>query len=251
MGGSREEPPLYEHHDDDAVRIALNKVAARSKTLIVRNIAYDPLKQSLKGRIFRNSALAPLPPIKARNKDVAKRVYVRPARKKTNPREAKLVGYANDIPAIALSETKSKVAGQKLFKGEFVYTRTRGKVRKGAGPNAKGRKLKKPTTGGIKVRGTSLPFAFINEARYNNKIHIFRRTSPRTWRPGESGWKYPKAGAPQKARMPIGVVRYDIHTPMKEKFQPIVNFVTRTFLQEEYDKAMGVLIGKAAAATKS
>jgi len=234
---------LYENHDDKAVRMAVNEVARKAKVNVVKAVASEPLEQSTRGRTFRNQAFAKTAPIKARNKDIRPLIYVRGARLRSRPREAVLLGYANDLPAIRFATTKSKKTGESRGKGQFVYTRTHGKARK---PGGKGRKLKNPTTGGIKVGRTKLDHAFINVARYNKKVHIFRRTAPKTWRPGKVGWGHAKDKAPQNYRMPVGVLRYDVYTPMKKKFGPVVKFTVAVNAQDSYNRAMGVLIGKAA-----
>lgn len=233
---------LTEYHGNDAVRLAINEVARKCKTNLVKAIASEPLNQALRGQ-FAGQRLPRLPALYARQKDVRPLIYVRGARKKNyQPGEmqtATMIGYANDIPAIRLATRKIRGGGgDTLAKGGITHTSTHGST---------GRKRRKPTVGGIKIGSTVLPDAFINIARYNNQVHIMRRTTEKTWRPGRSGWKAYRQGkrAARQDRMPIGVVRYDIKTPMSKKMGPVVQFTVAVNAQDSYDRAMNALINRA------
>jgi hypothetical protein len=235
---------LTDHFANDAVRLALNEVARKCKTNLVRAIAAEPLHQSLTGQ-FASQRLPKLPPMRARQKDVRNLIYVRGAKKKHfkegETQKATMLGYANDIPAIRLVTTKVRGGGGATrAKGGISHTATRS--------SKTGRKLKKPTVGGIKLGGTVLPDAFINVARYNEQVHIMRRTTEKTWKKGRTGWAYSKRKekAPRQDRMPIGVVRYDIKTPMSKKMAPVVARTVDQEAQKSYDRAMNILINKSA-----
>jgi len=234
---------LLKHYGNDAVRLAINEVAKKCKTELVRTIAATPLQQSLNAQ-FAGQQLPKLPPIRARQKDIRSLIWVRSAKKKNyvpgQKQSAKMVGYANDIPAMRLVTTKVRGGGgAKRAKGGFTKTATHGKT---------GRKLKKPTQGGVKLGSTVLPDAFVNIARYNNQVHVMRRTTVKTWKPGRTGWAAWKRGegAPRQDRMPIGVVRYDIQTPMERNMPAVVARTVDKNAQTSFDRAMNKLINKSA-----
>ena len=243
---------LYDHFENDAVRIGMNKVAAKCKTNLVRAIAGEPLQQSLAGA-FREQQLPRLPPVKVRNKDVRPLIYVRAMKKKhfdsNEKQSATILGYANDIPAIRIATTKrqAKTGGGSIAKGGITHTATHGKPRKGSRPGTKGRKLKKATQGGIKINGVVLEDAFINVARYNKQVHIFRRMTPKTWKDGKHGWGHDKDKAEVRLRARTGVVRYDIKTPMEVKMPKVVAFTVAVNANDEVNSAMNYLIDKEAA----
>ena len=232
---------LYDHHENEAVRIALNEVARKCKTNIVRAVASEPLQQSLRGAKFSQQQLDRLPPLTARQKDVRPLIHVRAAKKRNvepgKPSEVVIIGYANDIPAMRLATVKKQKTGNRVSAGKFSHAATKG---------SRGRKLKQARLGGITIRGVTLPDAFVNVARYNNQVHVMRRIKTKTWKPGMHGWGHAKNKAPTKNREPFGVVKYDVKTPMEAKMQRVVNFTVAVNAQDSYDRAMGYLIGKSA-----
>lgn len=243
---------LYAHHNNDAVRLAMNEIAKKTRTNLVKVIAGTPLKQALNAQ-FASQQLPKLPPLRARSKDVRNLLYIRTMKKKNfvagEKQSASMTGYANDIPAIRLITTNVRGGGgDKRAKGGISRAATHGKARAGSKPGTKGRKLAKARIGGIRAAGVLLDDAFINIARYNSQVHIMRRTTKKTWKPGRSGWDAHRKGkkAPRQDRMPIGVVRYDIQTPMKANMERVANATVAANAQTSYDRAMGILIAKSA-----
>lgn len=239
---------ITDHHHKEVMRLTLNELAKRSKTAIVKSIAAVPLQQSLANR-FSAQSLGKLPPLKARQKDIRPLIHVRGAlrrHKETKKPYALILGYANDIPAIRMATVKKQKTGSFEAKGSYSHYATHGKPRKGSKPGAKGRKLKKARLGGIKIGSTLLPDAFINVARYNNQVHVMRRMTKKTWKPGHTGWGYARDKGPAEGRAPFGVVRYDVKTPMERNMPVVVQKVVADQANKVYVQKMKWLIDKSA-----
>lgn len=235
---------IYRKNTPKAMQRTINELARRAKVQIVKKVASEPLKMSDEGA-FRYATVPPLPPAKVAQKVIRPLIHVRGGRMSKAAQgnvQASIHGYAWDLSAIRLGKSKGGV-----LKGTVDTSATHTITKSG-----QKRRLANPRVGGIATGGVKMPQAFLNQARRNQQPLLFRRAHRNTWKPGESGWSYERRGmkAPYSARMPFGVVKYNVRDPMVRNMEPLVQKTISTQAKKVFDQQMGFVIGKQLATGK-
>lgn len=165
-------------------------------------------------------------PPELKKKHLTKRLKIAKSSAKHGKRGA-LVALTKTLPAISLGVVKDQL--------RFSAHTTGAKKVRG---------IQSTQLGGVTVGGKFFRESWITHTRKGKTLQVFKRDTKKTWRKGESGWKYWPGKAPRSAFEDYHVITYQIFDVMDKNIAKVTMKATKQHYQHEFNRAYYRVINK-------